>query len=171
MTCGYTFNKNTKYKAWITSIKVVTSWLVKMTKSPNPSEYFSMEFIYLQCVTWRPIVLAIKIFASRYLNFYLVCFRMAQTTCGWESQTFMSAKKWRSFIFIFYSYMLIFYSPHSLENHTLLCQIQFDKETNLIIKRPCFRVELNKYLKKFSSYYFFRISHSTQMKINFYVLH
>lgn len=106
-----------------------------VTKSLNLSESFTFykeEANYSWC----------KDFASGCVGFYFHALQWLELHSGKNYRLYVS-KIWRSFFF-FYSHLLIFYRPLIPENKTLQCQIPFDLETSLIIKKKHYLyLELN----------------------------
>lgn len=120
-----------------------------VTKSLNLSESFTFykeEANYSWC----------KDFASGCVGFYFHALQWLELHSGKNYRLYVS-KIWRSFFF-FYSHLLIFYRPLIPENKTLQCQIPFDLETSLIIKKKALPLSWAKSRsKRFSTHYFFKI--------------
>lgn len=135
LTCVCIFSENTKYKAWITCTKFIWYWFATW---PNP--WISLSPLHF--IRRKPIILGVKILLQDVWVFYFHALQWLELHSGKNYRLYVS-KIWRSFFF-FYSHLLIFYRPLIPENKTLQCQIPFDLETSLIIKKKHYLyLELN----------------------------
>lgn len=149
LTCVCIFSENTKYKAWITCTKFIWYWFATW---PNP--WISLSPLHF--IRRKPIILGVKILLQDVWAFTSMLSNGSNyiqvRTIG-----FMSAK-YGDLFFFFYSHLLIFYRPLIPENKTLQCQIPFDLETSLIIKKKALPLSWAKSRsKRFSTHYFFKI--------------